>query len=90
MSWRVPITTAMPAVKPVVTGYGTYSMNWPIRAAPMAKRIRPAARVARSSPPRPKRVAIGARTTTKAAVGPETWTGEPPSSAMMKPATIAV
>jgi hypothetical protein len=28
--------------------------------------------------------------TTKAAVGPETWTLEPPASAQAKPATIAV
>jgi hypothetical protein len=33
---------------------------------------------------------MGASTTMNAAVGPETCTLEPPSSATMKPATIAV
>jgi hypothetical protein len=37
---------------------------------PIAIRIIPAIIVASSRPPRPKRVAIGARMTTKAAVGP--------------------
>jgi len=84
------MTTAMPAVNPVVTGYGTYSMNCPMPAAPITKRITPATRVATSRPPRPNRAAMGARITTKAAVGPETWTADPPRSAMTKPATIAV
>lgn len=33
---------------------------------------------------------IGASSTTNAAVGPETWTREPPSSAVTAPATTAV
>ena len=33
MSWRVPITTAMPAVKPVVTGWGMNSMSRPAGSA---------------------------------------------------------
>ena len=65
-------------------------MNCPIPAAPIAKRITPAASVATSSPPRPNRAAMGARITTKAAVGPDTWTADPPSSATTKPATMAV
>jgi hypothetical protein len=35
-------------------------------------------------------LAIGARITTNAAVGPETCTRDPPSSAITKPPTIAV
>jgi len=40
--------------------------------------------------PSPKRAAIGESTTTNAAVGPDTWKREPPSSEIAPPATIAV
>ena len=56
----------------------------------MRMRIPPAIHVAITRPPRPKRAAIGARRTTKAAVGPDTWTIEPPSAAITAPATMAV
>jgi hypothetical protein len=61
-----------------------------MRARPIAIKSRPAISVARSKPPKPKRRAIGERMTTKAAVGPETWTRDPPRRAMSAPATIAV
>ena len=38
----------------------------------------------------PKRETIGARITTKAAVGPVTWNREPPRSGTKSPATMAV
>ncbi len=47
-------------------------------------------RVASISPPTPKRFEMGARITTKAAVGPDTCTRDPPSRAMIPPPTIAV
>jgi hypothetical protein len=50
----------------------------------------PAIALASSNPPMPKREAIGARITTNAAVGPDTWTREPPSRAMIRPPTMAV
>jgi hypothetical protein len=84
------MTTAIPAVKPVVTGWG---MNWisrPMRSAPMPSRISPASIVASSRPAIPSRAAIGASTTTNAAVGPETLCREPPRSAMTAPPTMAV
>ena len=84
------ITTAMPAVKPVVTGYGTNSMKRPRRMTPMAKRMAPAMSVASSRPPTPKRWEMGARITTNAAVGPDTCTREPPRRGMRPPATMAV
>jgi hypothetical protein len=86
----VAITTAMPAVKPVVTGYGTNSIMRPMRSMPMANSNTPAISVASASPPMPKRCEIGDRITTKAAVGPDTWNREPPSSGIRPPATIAV
>ena len=55
------MTTAMPAVKPVVTGKGTNSISFPIPVAPSTMRITPAMAVARSRPPRPKRAEIGTR-----------------------------
>ena len=42
------------------------------------------------SPPNPYFCAIGARTTTKAAVGPVTWQRDPPSRATMPPPMITV
>ena len=36
MSWSVAMTTAMPAVKPVVTGWGMNWMSRPSRSAPIA------------------------------------------------------
>ena len=89
-SCRVAITVAIPAVKPVVTGCGMNSTNRPSRAAPIPTSRRPAIRPAVSSPESPKRETIGARTTTKAAVGPVTWNFEPPVRAATEPATIAV
>ena len=86
----MPITTAIPAVKPVVTGCGMYVMSRPSLASPMPTRIRPAMKPARSSPPKPNRVTIGTRMTTNAAVGPVTWQRVPPRSEETSPATIAV
>lgn len=84
------MTTAMPAVKPVVTGWGMNSMRLPRRSRPSAMRIRPAMRPVISSPPRPSWAWMGASSTMKAAVGPTTCSREPPKTAEMKPATMAV
>jgi hypothetical protein len=89
-SCRVAMTTATPAVKPVVTGKGTNSTSFPIPVAPSTMRMIPAITVARRRPPMPKRDEMGTRMATKAAVGPETWTREPPRSAITAPPTIAV
>ena len=43
-------TTAIPAVKPTVTGKGMYLMYVPARISPMAMRINPATTVARARP----------------------------------------
>ena len=80
----------MPAVNPVVTGWGMYSINRPSRAIPMITRITPAIAPATRSPARPNWRTIGIRITTNAAVGPVTWTRVPPSSAHRTPAMIAV
>ena len=84
------MTVAMPAVKPVVTGWG---MNWirrPRRKRPIATSITPASSPEISRPARPYLAWMGARMTMKAAVGPLTCVREPPSSATTKPATMAV
>ena len=75
LSCRVAITTAMPAVKPVVTGWG---MNWMSRPEPdqrpCASRMTPAMHRRRGAARRGRAVpTIGARMTTNAAVGPVTW-----------------
>ena len=88
--WSVAMTVAMPAVKPVVTGCGMNSMSLPRRASPITSRITPAISPAVRRPPMPYSREMGARMTMNAAVGPVTWCFDPPSSATMKPATIAV
>ncbi|MNC90583.1 hypothetical protein D3C83_66970 [compost metagenome] len=60
-----------------------------MRASPSASSRRPAIPVASSSPPSPNCAEIGASTTTKAAVGPETWKREPPSAEIRKPVMTA-
>ena len=82
--------TAMPIVKPVVTGCGTNCISLPRRASPMITRITPAIIPATSNPATPNFVTIGTRITTNAAVGPVTCERVPPSSEHVMPATIAV
>ncbi len=53
------ITTAMPAVKPSVTGGGMYSISRPSRASPMATRITAAISEAVSRPASPYVCEIG-------------------------------
>ena len=80
----------MPAVNPVVTGWG---MNWisrPRRKSPIASSSTPAMPPAMSSPESPCRTRMGARMTMNAAVGPVTWNREPPRIGTTRPATIAV
>ena len=64
--------------------------HWRAMSQPIATSSIPAMRPAVSSPERPKRDTIGARTTTKAAVGPVTWNFDPPVNAATVPATTAV
>ncbi len=90
LSWIVAMTSAMPAVKPVVTGCGMKVIRRPSLARPMPICITPAIMPARSSPLSPKSRTTGRRITTKAAVGPVIWNCVPPSSAHTTPATIAV
>ena len=90
MICRTAITVPMPAVNPAVTGCG---MNWirrPSRSRPIVTSKRPAMTPATRSPAIPKRTTMGARITTKAAVGPVTWNRDPPRSGTTMPATIAV
>jgi hypothetical protein len=84
------MTVAIPVVKPVVTGCGMNSMKAPSRATPITMSRMPARSPAVSSPESPNFEAMGARMTMNAAVGPLTWCFDPPLSAMMVPATMAV
>ncbi len=89
-SCRPAMTTAIPAVNPVVTGCGMNWINRPRRNTPNAKRINPARSDAVIKPPSPCVWLIGPSSTTNAAVGPETLTREPPATAMIAPATMDV
>ncbi|MNW05368.1 hypothetical protein D3C71_2016060 [compost metagenome] len=53
MIWLEKMLTAMPAVKPVMTGCGMYFTNVPRRMNPAPIRIKPASKVQRISPPKP-------------------------------------
>ena len=80
--------TAMPAVKPTITGSGMKRMTAPSRASPISTSITPAISVAISSPLTPNCATTPARITMKAPVGPAIWIREPPSSATATPAMI--
>ena len=84
------MVTAMPAVKPVVMVYGTKRMSVPSFSRPMSASRMPAMMVAAIRPSMPSVATIPATMVANAAVGPEICTRLPPSSAMRKPATIAV
>jgi hypothetical protein len=62
--------TAMPAVKPTVTGYGMYLTKVPSRSRPTASMITPDISVASRSPLSPWRVKVAATSTMKAPAGP--------------------
>ena len=82
--------SAIPLVKPIVTGYGMNLIAPPSRNSPKATRMKPAMSVATTRPSTPCCATIPETITTNAPVGPPIWTREPPSSEMRKPATIAV
>ena len=62
--------TAIPEVKPVVTGKGMNLMSAPMRKMPNKIRNKPASKVHRMSPLIPKLPATPAISTTNAPVGP--------------------
>ena len=82
--------TAIPRVKPSMTGHGMKDTARPSRAKPATTTMTPAMSVTSATAPTPCAETIGARTTTMAPVGPDTWTCEPPNTAATSPATIAV
>ncbi len=82
--------TAMPVVKPTITGSGMNLMTPPSRPRPIASRMAPAISVATCRPAMPYCAVMPASTAMKAPVGPEICTRVPPSSAVARPAMIAV
>jgi hypothetical protein len=89
LNWVLAITSAMPLVKPMITGRGMYLTALPAPVRPMITSITPAIIVHMNSPSTPYSAMIPATTTTNAPVGPPIWNREPPSAEMMKPVTIA-
>ena len=86
----IKIVTAIPAVKPVVIGYGMNLISEPILNNPIKIRIIPASIVATTNPSTPSLATIPATIVANAAVGPEICTLEPPRNAIMNPPVIAV
>ena len=82
--------TAIPDVKPVMTGFGMKRITPPSLAKPIARSMSPAISVATWRPAMPNWEVIPASTTMNAPVGPETCTRVPPSSEVASPAMIAV
>jgi hypothetical protein len=62
--------TAMPAVKPTVTGNGMYLMNVPSLSSPTISRMMPESIVASSSPSTPCCATVAATRTMNAPAGP--------------------
>ena len=90
VSWLAKMITAMPAVKPTVTGKGMNLMKVPSRRSPAAASIRPDRKVARISPLIPCPATVAATSTMKAPAGPPIWKREPPNIETRKPPTMAV
>ena len=88
--WLAKMITAMPAVKPTVTGKGMNLMKVPSLRKPTTARKMPDRKVARISPSMPCCATVAATSTMKAPAGPPIWKREPPSSETMKPPTAAV
>ena len=82
--------TAMPVVKPLVTGQGMNLMRVPIRANPITTRIPPAISVAKMRPEYPYFSMINRTIGMNAAVGPPICTRLPPRLEITRPAKIAV
>src|SRR5688500_3362853 len=82
--------TAIPAVKPTMTGLGMNLITVPSRAMPMSSKMTPAMSVAICKPAIPWVAVMPASTAMNAPVGPEICTRVPPNSDVATPATIAV
>ena len=88
--WVEAISSAMPLVKPIVTGRGMYLTAAPRPVKPMMSSRKPAMIPTSAKPPSPNFTTIPATITTKAPVGPPIWVRDPPSAEIRKPATTAV
>ena len=82
--------TAMPSVKPSITGHGMELTVRPSFSSPTSRTTSPAMIDTRAIAAAPCVATMGPRTTTMAPVGPETCTWDPPKTAATTPATIAV
>ena len=82
--------TAIPRVNPSMTGHGMYVTARPRCSTPAATTMIPASRPTVARAPTPFVAMIGPSTTTMAPVGPDTCTFEPPNTAAITPAMIAV
>ena len=90
LTCKVAMTIPIPDVNPRVTGSGMYSISRPKRNSAISTKIIPENNVAISRPLRPNCWVTGNKITTKAAVGPEILKRDPPVSAIIIPATMAV
>ena len=88
-SWVLAMTSAMPLVKPMITGLGMYFTAVPVPVSPITTSITPAINVHINRPSTPYFAMMPDTTTTKAPVGPPIWKRDPPSAEMMKPVMIA-
>ena len=84
------ISSAMPLVKPMVTGRGMNLTAAPRPVSPMTMSIAPAIIVTSARPATPNFATMPATITTNAPVGPPICMREPPSAEIKPPATIAV
>ncbi len=85
----VAMITAMPLVKPTITGRGMKRMAPPMPLRPSSTSMTPPIIVQRKRPATPWVATMPAMTTTNAPVGPPIWTIDPPPAEMMVPVTMA-
>ena len=87
---EIPISTAIPLVKPIITATGINLTNTPMRKKPIIHRMPPDIKVASNKPDTPYFSTIPYTITMNAPAGPPTWTREPLNNEIKKPAIIAV
>ena len=84
------IVRAMPAVKPMIMGYGMNLITTPSLKMPSSSRMMPAITVATARPSMPNWPIMPATMTMNAPVGPPICTLLPPSRETIKPPMMAV
>ena len=88
MIWLAKMMTAMPAVKPTVTGNGMYLMKVPSLSKPIAAMSMPRQQRGKDQAVEAVRATVAETSTMNAPAGPPIWKRLPPSAETRKPPMI--